>query len=85
MHSKLGPWLPAIYCAVLSIVTVVANLIARFTMQATGTADIVFYCFLPMCFYFVGAYMTRLRLENEELREQIRDLASKQAGERRVA
>jgi hypothetical protein len=77
MREKLGPWLPAIFCAVLSLITVLGNLIGLFATGAAGASDVAFYCFLPMCFYFVGAYLMQLRQENRELREQIRELIPK--------
>ena len=85
MRKKLGPWLPAIFCAILSAITVIGNLIAY---QITGNANavsMVFHCFLPMCFFFVGAFLLQLQNENRELRSQIDTLTSARHGEKNVA
>lgn len=37
---------------------------------------IVFYCFLPMCFFFVGTFLSQLQKENRELRSRIDELTS---------
>ena len=84
MREKLGPWLPAMFCAVLSLITVLSDLIGRFATGTTGAADVVFYCFLPMCFVFVGVFVSQLRQENRELREQIRALVTKSGAEKHV-
>ena len=63
MRDRLSPWIPAIFCAFLSLITVSGNLILDFmngTARSSGI-DIPFYCFLPMCFYFVGAFLSNLR------------------------
>ncbi|MHB9081867.1 MAG: hypothetical protein ACYC3X_30750 [Pirellulaceae bacterium] len=87
MKDKRGPWTPAIFCAFLSLITVAGNLIV---VSMNGVApssgiDGVFYCFLPMCFYFVGALLSTLQRENRELRTRIEELASQQRGEEHAA
>jgi hypothetical protein len=77
MREKLGPWLPAIFCGVLSLITILGDLIGRFATGIAGAADIVFYCFLPMCFFFVGVFVSQLRRENCELRKQIQEMINK--------
>ena len=84
MRDKL-PWLPAISCAGLSLITVLADLIGRFTTGTAGAGDVVFYCFLPGCFYFVGAFVSQLRYENDELRKQIQELLPKPGAENHAA
>jgi hypothetical protein len=78
MRGKLGPWLPAIFCASLSLIAVVANLAVQFRTGtgSTGPGDIVFYCSMPMCFYFVGIHLSQLKTENQGLRKQIDQLAA---------
>lgn len=52
MHEKLGPWIPAIFCAFLSLITVLGNLILDFVNGTSRSGlDLGFYCFLPMCFF----------------------------------
>ena len=78
MREKLGPWIPAIFCAILSLITVSGNVIVAFMNGAANSSgvDSVFYCFLPMCFYFVGAYLSHLKQENVELRSRIEEIVS---------
>ena len=71
MREKLLPWLPAIMCSVLSLITVTADIFGRFV---TGTANVglsAFLCFLPMCFFHVGVMLKNLRDENRELKRRL--------------
>jgi len=76
MRERLGPWLPAIFCASLSLITITANLAGYFMTgtRSTGPGDMAFYGFMPMCFFFVGAYLSQLKKENQELRQRIDEL-----------
>jgi hypothetical protein len=77
MREKLGPWIPSIFCAFLSLITVVGNLFLAFAVgRSHAGIEIVFYCFLPMCFFFVGAFLSHLNKENLALRTRIDQLAS---------
>jgi hypothetical protein len=77
MRETLGPWIPAIFCAILSSITVVGNLFLAFAVgRSQAGLDMVFYCFLPMCFFFVSAYLSNPRKENLALRTRIDQLAS---------
>lgn len=77
MRQKLNPWIAAIFCAILSLITIVGDLATRFLTGMPGGANMVFLCFIPMCFFFVGAFLTELRKENEELRQKIQELSAK--------
>jgi hypothetical protein len=71
MREKLLPWLPAIMCGVLSLITVTADIFGRFM---NGTANVglsTFLCFLPMCFFHVGVMLKNLRDENRELKRRL--------------
>lgn len=85
MRQKLGPWLPAVFCAALSLITVIGDLVGRFATGAPGAVDTAFYAFLPMCFFFVGAFMAELRRENRELRAQIQAMTPGRGAETQVA
>ncbi len=74
MREKLGPWLAAIFCAILSTITIVTGLGLRFATGIVDPMPIAFYSFLPMCFFFVGAYLSKLQRENRELRSRIEAL-----------
>lgn len=73
-------WLPTVFCAVLSLISL-ASLLA---MSALGPAQagswaIVFLCFLPMCFLFVGSGLWQMQRELGELRAQVAELRERQA------
>ena len=76
MRDRIGPWVPAILCAVLALLVTIGNLWAQFAGGSDGAADLVFMIFLPMCFYFVGDYLSKLRKENQELRSRLDAIAA---------
>ena len=79
MREKMSPWVAALFCASLSAITMIGNLwltVVNRTRQ--NDVSIVFYCFLPLCFYFVGAELMKLQKENRELRKMIEKLSEKQ-------
>lgn len=80
MLEKLRPFVAMMFCATLGAITIVTNLILAFKngTPAQGV-DFVFYCFLPICFFFVGEFLTSLRKENLVLRSKIEELSSKLA------
>jgi hypothetical protein len=69
-------WKPAVFCAFLSIIALVA--------QAISVESIwwrpAFFAFLPMCFYFVGSVSMQMHRELHELRRRIFDLEQKKVG-----
>ncbi len=70
MKEKLANWLPPIFCAILSVITVDAS-----ASSPSGTAGITaFVCFIPMCFFFAALNTTRLEREIRTLRDQIAKL-----------
>lgn len=60
MRDKIGPWLPAIFCAAISLITVVAKVTERFAGARADAEEIAYYAFMPMNFFFVGAYLSQL-------------------------
>lgn len=85
MREKLMPWLPAIMCAMLSLITMVADIVGRY---ATGTSHVgltTFLCFLPMCFFHVGVMLKNLRDENRELKRRIDEVLLKEDDDRKKA
>lgn len=77
MREKFSPWLPVIFCIFLSSITVAGNLFLAFRSGTPQTGiELVFHCFLPLCFLFVGAAVSKLQKENRELRKQIQEVAS---------
>ena len=77
MREKIGPWAPTIFCASLSLITIIANLAGLFMAGSTGAGDMAFYCFMPMSFFFVGAFLSQLKKENRELRKRVGELTPK--------
>ena len=75
-----APWLPMIFSAVLSLITLIA-LVASASIPGSGSGgwEIPFVCFLPMCFFFVGAALTHTRKEILDLRAQVAELQGQQA------
>ena len=72
--QTLGHWAPVAFCAFIC-------LIVLFT-PSSGNIEWwkpVFFSFLPMCFFFVGAATSQMQKEIRELRKQVADLQSKQA------
>ncbi len=71
MRERIAPWLPAIFCGVLSLITVVTDVVGR-AMNGTVDAGLsTFLCFLPMCFFFVGVMLKNLRDENRVLKRRL--------------
>jgi hypothetical protein len=70
-----SPWVPAGFCAFLSLVTIVSNLWLTVVIgRDYGGWAIGFLCFLPMCFFFVGALTSQMQREIQDLRKQIAEL-----------
>lgn len=62
--SKILIWIPAAFCAMLSIPQ---------PFFPDGIGDAAFYCFLPMCFFFVGAFQHSLLKRIEVLEAEKRE------------
>ena len=80
MRDKISPWIAAIFCAALSAITIIGTLflmVVNKTTQTQNGVESTFYCFLPMCFYFVGGEIMKLQKENRELRKIVEELANK--------
>ncbi len=71
MSDKIRPWLPALFCAALAVIVTVANVWAAASGGSDSASTGTFILFMPMCFYFVGAYLTKLKRENCELRDRL--------------
>lgn len=79
MKSKMGPWVPAIFCSVLSVITLVANLVGQFLTGAVQSGLLTLICFLPLCFLFVGAQLAQLQKERDDLQRQLDELKSQRS------
>lgn len=78
--TSFSPWLPMRFCIALSVITVVQNLAMTVINKSdVGGWSMVFLAFLPMCFYFVGALVTKTQVEISQLKTQIAELKGKSA------
>ena len=71
MKEKVGPWLPAIFCASLALIVLFADLWALRNGGSSGAADQTFMMFMPMCFVLTGIYLSVLRKDISELRKRL--------------
>jgi len=71
----LAPWVATLFCATLSLITVVAQL---WLVKANGSDgwgwSIPFLCFLPMCFFYAGAFVKNLQDQVTDLQRQVTEL-----------
>ena len=69
MKQQLRHWLPAIFCAFLS-------LMALFGPSVVGTSgwQITFLSFLPMCFFFVAIVTSSMERKLLELQRELAEL-----------
>ncbi|MBL8692816.1 MAG: hypothetical protein JNJ88_01830 [Planctomycetes bacterium] len=65
-------WIPAAFCAFLSWSALGVQLISE-----TAAWKPMFFCFLPMCFFFVGSAMSEMSREIRDLRDQVGSLQLK--------
>jgi len=78
MRSYLMPWIPAIFCAGLCLITLVAGIVGVWLTGKSDAGMIAFLCFLPICFFHVGVLIKDLREENRELRSKLDELLKNQ-------
>ena len=76
MKQQAPHWIPAAFCAFLSIMALV-GWVSTLNSQYPNWALPAFYSFLPMCFFFVGSAATRQHQELQELRQKVADLEQK--------
>ncbi len=71
MRERFFPWLPAIFCGALSLITVVTDVVGRFMNGTPNIGLTAFLCFLPMCFFHVGVMLKSLHEENLLLKSKL--------------
>jgi hypothetical protein len=74
MKQAFGHWIPAAFCAFLSLLALFAS------SRSDEWWRPAFFAFLPMCFFFVGAATSRMQREIRDLRKQIVELQGKAVG-----
>ena len=85
MREKLMPWIPAIFCGVLSLITVIADVVGRFLTGTSNVGLTTFLCFLPICFLHVGVMLKNLHGENSELKCRLDEIVGKDADRTKAA
>ena len=63
MKRSLEPWVPAVFCAFISLIALIASI-----GDGQGWWRPAFFAFLPMCFLFVGGAMRKMQAEIRQLR-----------------
>jgi hypothetical protein len=71
MKQKISFWVPALFCAFLSF-------IALFRSSGESWRP-AFFCFLPMCFFFVGSALLQMHRQVRSLQERLEQLEQKRA------
>lgn len=66
MRNKIEPWLSALYCAALAVIVTIGVL-----ASSDFGPTLIYILSMPMCFWFVGVYLTKLKKENSELRDRL--------------
>ena len=72
MKQAISNWLPAIFCAFLSLLAL--------SMQIGSDSSAwkpAFYSFLPMCFFFVGLVTLQMQREIRELKTKMAEVHDK--------
>jgi hypothetical protein len=75
MKQALAHWMPAAFCAFVSLIALFAS-----SGADAGWWRPAFFAFLPMCFFFVGAATSRMQSEIRDLRKQLVELQGKAVG-----
>ncbi len=71
MKKTLAHFAPFAFCAFLSGIWFVGS---AFLGAGSSAWQPAFFCFLPMCFFFVAANTMQMRKELEELRQKVTDM-----------
>lgn len=74
MKSNFKHWVPASYCAFISLIALASTVTAVAYPGASAWGMPAFYSFLPMCFFFVGAITTQQQKEIDSLRQELAQL-----------
>ena len=66
MKYSLAPWVPALFCAFISLIALVGSI-----GESGGWWRPAFYGFLPMCFFFVGFAILSMQRQILELHQRL--------------
>ena len=75
MRQKTSHWIPAAFCAFLSLTALFAS-----TGSDAGWWRPAFFAFLPMCFFFVGATTSGMQREIRDLQTQVAEMQQRRVG-----
>jgi hypothetical protein len=73
MRQILSHWMPAAFCAFISLIAIFGSVASD-----AGWWRPTFFAFLPMCFFFVGAATSQMQREIRELRNQFAEMQKNQ-------
>jgi hypothetical protein len=79
-RQAMYPWTPAAYCVFISVLVFLSQ-----SPIKLGSGLMIFFCFLPMVFIFVGAAIFQMQKEIRELRKQVGELEDRLGVERPIA
>ena len=79
MKHSIAPWVPAVFCAFLSLIALVGSI-----GESGGWWRPAFFAFLPMCFFFVGGAILDTQRQVRELQQRLIVLDQKIVPERRA-
>ena len=71
-RTKNEIWMPFIYCAFLSLIS-----LAYILVLPNSEWYIIFLAFLPVCFFMIGTMIKKMNNEIIQLRYQIEELGKK--------
>ncbi len=80
MRQKTSHWIPAAFCAILSLTALSAS-----TGSDAGWWRPAFLAFLPMCFFFVGATTSGMQREIRDLQKQVAETQQRRVGRGGIA
>ena len=72
MKERFTHWVPMAFCGFLCLLALAMQI-----GPDTEAWKPAFYCFLPMCFFYVGATTSHMQREIRELRKQVEELTAK--------
>ena len=76
MKKSIHPWIPAAFCAFISLIPLSAPLITLFTpfdLSDTWWRP-AFFAFLPFCFFLAGMVVSQMQREIRDLRKQLEEV-----------
>lgn len=76
MKNSIHPWIPAAFCAFISLIPLSApfiTLLTPFELSDTWWRP-AFFAFLPFCFFLAGMVISQMQREIRDLRKQLEEV-----------